>query len=193
MRTFSTGLWLRDDGFMALEHWLGDLPEMAPSPAQVAALAAVGDMLDQLQPAELDRDRSSIRWVVDESGESRNMLLVTLEHKTRSDATVEAAIWPDQASVGWLGEDEHIDECEAGPEEEWTTVVADIMGAILRGDYAVEETYWLGRWIKTRTLDISDWGRPRRLSVSVNWPCWLLLRPPGAKVTRQRLDYGVQR
>jgi hypothetical protein len=177
---------------MPLENWLGDLPEMAPTPTQVAALAALGDMLDRLQPSELDAERSGVRWVVDESGNCRHMVRVTLEHKTRGDATVEAAIWSDQASVEWLGEDEHTDEWEAGPEEEWTTVVADIVGAILRGDYAVEDTHWLGRWIKTRALDVSDPVRPKRLFFSVNWPWWLLVRPPGAKVTRQSLDFGVQ-
>lgn len=174
---------------MPLERWLGELPDMAPVPSQVAVLAALEDVLDRLQPLELDRERSGIRWITDEPDDPEPLVLVTLEHQSLADATVEVAIWSDQARIEWLGEDDHTSECEAG-DEEWTSAVAQTVGAILRGDYAVEETHWLGRWIKTRTLDVSDPSRPVRIKSTVHWP-WFFLRPPGARVTCRRLDYGV--
>ncbi len=54
---------MEETGPMPLEHWLGDLADTSPAaPPQIAALAALGDMLDVLQPQHLDRQRSSVRW-----------------------------------------------------------------------------------------------------------------------------------
>jgi hypothetical protein len=123
------------------------------------------------------------------------MVLVRLEHATDREATVEVAIWPDQANIGWLDEDEQMSEDYAGADEEWTSAVADLVASVLRGDYAVEETYWLGRWIRTRIVELRPGSKPRQRSISVNWPWWLLIRPPGADVSRGdwTLAFGLDR
>jgi len=82
---------------MPLDRWLGELPDMAPVPTQVAALAALEDVLDRLQSLELDRERSGVRWVSDEPDDPEPLVLVTLEHKSLADAPVAVAIWSDQA------------------------------------------------------------------------------------------------
>lgn len=184
---------MEETGPMPLEHWLGDLADTSQAaPPQIAALAALGDMLDALKPQYLDRERSSVRWCSLGPEDPSPMVLVTLEHVTDRDATVEVAIWPDQANIGWLDEDEQMSEDYAGADEEWTSAVADLVASVLRGDYAVEDTYWLGRWIRTRIMEIRPGSKPRQRSISVNWPWWLLIRPPGADVSLRRLDFGVR-
>jgi hypothetical protein len=183
---------------MPLEHWFGDLPEMAPVPAQIAALAALGDGLDQLRPAELDRERSCVRWVIEEPDEDdddpRPLLLVILEHTTRSDATVEVAIWPDQALIQWLGQTENTrDHCGDDPDDEWPTYAAEVVADILAGYRLVENTYWRGRWRRTRWYDVRDPANRERLSTEVGpafW--WLFVTLPGAQVEHERVDFGAQ-
>ena len=80
-----------------------------------------------------------------------------------------------------------MDEADESDGVHWTMVVADVVAAVLRGEYEIEETVRLGRWYRTRIIDVTERGNPESLRASA--PLWFWLRRPfPATVTRKRLD-----
>jgi hypothetical protein len=177
----------RHDGSVALSDWL-DVAEGSPTPTQRALLDELGEMLDQVQPIALDRGRSRVTWSPGEDDTDHLAANVALQHLRRPDWSIRIHAEPSRAIICWLSAHEHIDATDAWEERSWTTVVVDAVAAVLRGEYEVEEITRLGRWYKTRIIDVSDPGSPEWLRSS--GPLWFwLLRPFPARVTHQRLDF----
>jgi len=74
---------------------------------------------------------------------------------------------------------------------------AEVVADIVSGHRVVKNTYWLGRWRKTRWLDVRDPANPKRLSSEVGLALWwLFITVPGAKgiveestsTSRRRID-----
>lgn len=154
---------------------------------QRAVLNELGAMLDELAPAGLDRSRSLLSWS-QVSHASEQMAQVSLEHTTHRHWSVNIRVMPNSAEICWLSAHEHVDEDDAWDDRPWTSVVADAVASILRGEYEVEEVTRLGRWYKPRVIDVSDASGPRWLDSS--GPLWFwLLRPFPATTTRERIDF----
>jgi hypothetical protein len=128
---------------MALADWMrvADEPTTASQRAVLDELAA---MLDQLRPAGLDRSRSQLSRSTTKGARGQSAVVITLEHRTRNDWSVEINIEPTSAVIRWLSAHEHIEEHDGWDARPWTSVVVDAIAAILRGDYEVEHITRLG-------------------------------------------------
>jgi hypothetical protein len=104
--------------------------------------------------------------------------------------TVEILVAPDYAVVSWLGVHEHIERADGDASRPWTSVVIDVVAAVLRGEYEVEQIKRGGMWFKTRIVDV---GNPQgERVISVSGPLWgFLLRPLPARVARHRMSWAV--
>jgi len=114
--------------------------------------------------------------------------VVTLEHTTHAEWSVEIHIVPTFATISWLTAHEYIGEADSYEDRPWVSVVVDATAAILQGDYEVEQTTRLGQLYKTRVIDVSDPASPVRLDSSGLLWFWIL-RPFPAKTTRRRVDF----
>jgi hypothetical protein len=186
-----------EDGPMTLQDWVGSWEDVSMNAAQQRAVDALAQTLERLQPRAVDRTASSVSVLVDDEDEVDSLgeaVSVTLRHVTEPEWAVQADVWPDQAVIHWLGQTENTrDHCGDAPDAEWPTYTADVVADILSGYRMVENTYWRGRWRRTRWFDVRDPAKPERLSTEVGLALWwLFMTLPGSRVERQRLDFGVQ-
>jgi hypothetical protein len=151
-------------------------------------LQELGEMLDDLRPDALDRSRSRVIWVPSRFDENTMAARVDLEHRRHSDWSVSIRVEPRMAVVSWLSAHDGFDATDGSDTYPWTTVVVDNVAAILRGEYEVEQTTRLGRWYKTRIIDVSDPSNPEWLRSSVPLLFWFL-RPFPATTSRHRVDF----
>ncbi len=97
-----------------------------------------------------------------------------------------------EAVVSWLSAEEFVTPADGGEQRPWTTVVVDVLAAVMRGEYAVEEHYRGKHWVKTRIVDVADPEQHRHLGTSGSL-LWSWLPWPGAKrVEQKRLDFGLR-
>jgi hypothetical protein len=151
------------------------------------ALEQLVRMLDALAPARLDPHRSSINdrghgWT------APNTVGVRLAHTSDETADVSIALEPKSAIVEWLETHEHVFPEDGGADRPWTTVVADVVAAALRGEYEVELHYRGDRLVKTRLVGAARDGLV--LSTTGSLVGWLRRGP--VRVETRRLDYGLQ-
>lgn len=166
----------------AHSDWLGSVT-VTDSASARAALEKLDRLLSTLQPAALDRLRSTARF--DDSS-----VQINLHHISRKD---------------WLGVDLHYSEALGGMfnplgHEEYYQLrgdppveqdALDDLAVVLTSTYAIEETWWKGQHIRTVVKQTSG-GEEIGVSVS-GWPLlppkWLLPRDQ-LSVRRDSLSYG---
>ena len=112
-----------------------------------------------------------------------------MEHDRDEDDSLSIALEDTSATVMWLGHHEHVVPADSADARPWTTVVADVVAAALRGEYEVEVHYRGDHVVKTRLLDVRVVGRERDLGSTGLLFGWLRRGP--IRVERKRLDYGV--
>lgn len=172
---------------MALADWLRVIDGPGAG-GQWAVLDELATMLDHLRPDGLDRSRSRLAWSPPKGAPSPSTAVVTLEHRTHDDWSVEIRIEPTSAVIYWLSAHEYIGEHDGSDDRPWTSVVVDATAAILRGDYEVEHTTRLGQWYRTRIIDVHAPAMPELLDSS--GPLWFwMLRPFPATIKRSRVDF----
>jgi hypothetical protein len=169
--------------FTVIELTDADVP-----PSVMACLCELVEMLDIIDPSRLDPGRSSIRqtghgWIVPGEVEFH------LAHETDECADVDVVVGGREAIVSWLSAHEHVFSEDKGLDRPWTTVVIDVVAAVMRGEYEVENHFRGKRLIKTRIVDVADRKRPRDLGTTSSLFGWLPWHGP-KRVEAQRLDYG---
>jgi hypothetical protein len=151
--------------------------------------AIVGElvaMLDALDPEFADRERSRI--AVEGRFRGDRTLALQIAHRHDGSATVEVMVSRDGAVVAWLGAHEHIDPSGDSTERPWSSTVADVVAAAMRGEYAVESLRRGGRVVRRRILDDVRGGAC--ISETGSLLAWL---PLGRRATEsRRLDFGVR-
>jgi hypothetical protein len=181
-------LGVREDVGKALSDWLHVVDGQPAAGSQIVVLTELAAMLDQLRPAGLDHSRSRLAWSGLKGARGQSTAVVTLEHRTRPDWSIEINIEPTSAVISWLSAHEHIGEHDGWNDRLWTSVVVDATAAIMRGDYEVEHVTRLGQWYRTRIIDVHDPASPRLLDSS--GPLWFwILRPFPGEITRGRVDF----
>jgi hypothetical protein len=115
-------------------------------------------MLDKVRPAELDRDRSSVK-LKDDS------LELTLQHRTRPDWTIWATVGEGDSIVGTNWAHEHFFAPKPGEVEErpWTTEMVDFIAEILRGDIEIETTFRGNAALHVKHYNFDEAGERRPL------------------------------
>jgi hypothetical protein len=171
--------------FAVIELTDADVP-----PSVIACLRDLVEMLDIIDPSRLDDARSSIRqtghgWIVPGGVEFH------LAHETDECADVDVVVGGREAIVSWLSAHEHVFSEDEDLDRPWTTVVIDVVAAVMRGEYEVESHFRGKRLVKTRIVDVADRERPRHLGTTSSFFGWLP-RPGQKRVEVQRLDYGVR-
>jgi hypothetical protein len=159
-----------------------------PTPEAVVVLSRLGEMLDVLRPAALDRSRSTVRasghgWTLDRS------VVAHLAHATSDDGDLDIVIGSDEAIITWSSAHEHVYPEYGTADRPWTTAVVDAVASILRGEYVVEEHRRGERIVKVRVVDVGG-DRERVLSTTGSLLWWA----PGRRATRverRAEDYGV--
>ncbi len=170
--------------FAVIELADGDVP-----PSVLSCLGQLVELLDILHPSRMDRRRSSILqtghgWTV------AGGVDVHLAHDGDEDADLHVVVGRDEAIVAWLSAHEHVLSEEGDEQRPWTTVVIDVVAAVLRGQYQVESHYRGKRLTTTRIVDVAD-ERPREIGTTGSLFGWLPW--PGEKrVEVQRVDYGLR-
>ncbi|MBN9609850.1 MAG: hypothetical protein J0I11_11110 [Actinobacteria bacterium] len=171
-----------------VRRWFGSVALPSPMPTEAEAiLDELVALLDLLDPQLMDRDHSSISA----RDRARGDRIVTLQIKHVSDpsATVCVDVSGAGAVVGWLGTHEHVDATDGDASRPWTSVVVDVVAAVLRGEYEVERVHRGRRLIRTRVRDAVRDGSV--VSETVSLPGWLPLGRSSTQV--QRIDFGVRR
>jgi hypothetical protein len=170
-----------------LSDWL-QIAEGSVTPTQQTLLEELGAMLDDLEPVALDRSRSRLTWAPAEYDKDQLAAEVVLVHVQRPDWSVHIQVEPSSAVIHWLSAHERMDETDGWDDVHWTMVVVDVVAAVLRGEYEVEETVRLGRWYRTRIIDVTERDNPETFRASA--PLWFWLRRPfPATVIRRRLNF----
>jgi hypothetical protein len=170
--------------FAVIELTDADVPSSV-----ITCLRELVEMLDIIDPSRLDHGRSSIRqtghgWIVRGGG-----VEIHLAHETDECADVDVVVGDREAIVSWLSAHEHVFSEDGDQVRPWTTVVIDVVAAVIRGEYEVENHFRGKRLIKTRIVDVADRERPRDLGSTSSLFGWLPWSSP-KRVEAQRLDYG---
>ncbi len=143
-------------------------------------------MLDALDPELADRERSRI--TVEGRFRVHRTLALQIAHRHDDSATVDVMVSGDGAVVTWLGTHEHIDPSGGSTDRPWSSTVADVVAAAMRGEYVVESLRRGGRVVRTRVID--DVRGRACISETGSLLAWL---PVGRKATEsRRLDFGVR-
>ena len=143
-------------------------------------------MLDALNPELADRERSRI--MVEGRFRGHRTLALQIAHRHDDSATVDVMVSGDGAVVAWLGTHEHIDPSGGSTDRPWSSTVADVVAAAMRGEYAVESLRRGGRVVRTRVIDNVRGGAC--ISETGSLLAWL---PVGRKATEsRRLDFGAR-
>lgn len=171
--------------FAVVELADGDVP-----PSVLACLGQLLELLDVVHPSRVDRRRSSIR----QSGHGWTMadgVAAHLVHDADEDADLHVVVGADEAIVAWLSAHEHVVPEDGDEQRPWTTVVIDVVAAVLRGQYQVENHYRGKRLTTTRIVDVADPERPREIGTTGSLFGWLPW-PGEERVEVQRVDYGLR-
>lgn len=172
-----------------LDRWFSavDVEDAHTGAPVEEALRQLAEMLDTLAPVRVNRDRSTIRS--HGHGWRAHGVSVDLAHDTNPEADLCVGLDAEGAIVAWLDTHKHVFPDDGDDSRPWTTVVADVVAAALRGEYQVERHYRGDRLVKTRIVDIAVPGNPRDLGTTASLFGWLRRGP--TRVERKRLDYGI--
>ena len=173
-----------------VDEWFGSVQTDQAPAAGLRVVAELVSMLDRAQPTLLDRQRSAI----DAAGHHwpEYDLRIRLLHQEDADAEVTIAVSDQGAVVSWVSTHEHVDPEDGTDERPWTTVVVDLVAAVLRGEYVVETRYKRDRPVQARILDMIDPEAPRLVSTTgtllSSWLPW----PRVTRTEQRRLSYGTR-
>jgi hypothetical protein len=182
-------LMVSEEVIGGLGRWFGTVRLADPPESAIAVLAELVRMLDSLRPRLLDPSES---WVRSGRGWASAEVEIHLAHREDEEAEVDLFVGRRDALVAWLTAHEHVAEDDAVNARPWTTVVVDLIAAVLSGEYEVENRY-RGRWfVRTRIVDVAVPGSERVVSQTgsliTSWLPW----PGASRIERRRLDYGTQ-
>jgi hypothetical protein len=136
---------------VALQDWFGTVSLDGAPPASKGLVDELARMLDQVQPDLLDTQRSH---AIDSGHGWQLPVEVVLRHQTDPGSNVSIGIGEDEAIVAWLSTYEHLFDGPEHGDTPWTSVVVDVVAAVLRGEYAVEETRKGGSVVRTKVIDL---------------------------------------
>lgn len=171
-----------DENVETHSEWLGSV-SVAGSAFARAAFEKLDRLLDALQPRQLDRLRSTARF-------DDTSVQIDLHHVSGNDRlSVDLGYSEDLGGMfGPLGHEEYYQLRGDPPVEQ---DVLDDLALVLTSSYAVEETWWRGRRLRTVVRQVSG-GEEVGVSVS-GWPLlaprWLIKRE-STSTRRESFTYG---
>jgi hypothetical protein len=134
---------------VAVQDWFGTVSLDDAPPAAKRLVDELARMLDLVQPRLLDTETSH---AIDRG----HGVEVVLRHRTDPESNVSISIGRDEAIVAWLSTHEHFFDGPGNAGRPWTVVTVDVVAAVLRGEYAVEETYKGKHVVRTKVIDRVD-------------------------------------
>lgn len=122
---------IRQSSAVGVHDWFGTVSlDDAPEAARLV-VEKVARMLDQVQPALLDTGTSH---AVDSGHGWQLAVELVLRHRDEPEYNVSIGIGADEAIVAWLSAHEHIFDGPEHGDRPWTSVVVDLVAAVLRGE-----------------------------------------------------------
>lgn len=165
----------------AVPAWFAEVDLDSASPAARSVFMEVCRLLDKLQPSRLAPERQTARV---EDGE----IWVRLVHAVDRYADLDLAVGEHTSHIYGLGGHDEAYSTAADPDEAWQAETIEILDALLRGRYRIEQSWLRGRPYRTRVVDLI--GDARNATVIESTLGFLPLPSRILTAASLEIDYG---